>query len=226
MSNTHSSHHSRNSGRDAAVRTLVAERVGREWCLFLDRDGVVNRRIVGDYVRKWRDFEWLPRASLALNRLRQWAPHIVVVTNQQGIGKGLMSGEDVAAIHDRIKAELAADGVLIDAFQVCPHLESEACPCRKPRPALILDWLRQHPDSESSLSIMVGDSQSDLELAQNVAASSGGCATIQIGERTPRGPAPDASFGSLWDFAVAISRAREDQGRPSAGDTSSGCGNL
>lgn len=211
MSNTHSSRPSRrNSSNDAAVRNLVAERRGREWCLFLDRDGVINRQIIGDYVRKWRDFEWLPQVPLALHKLRKWAPHIVVVTNQQGIGKGLMSGDDVAAIHDRLEAELA--GVGIDAFQVCPHLESDVCPCRKPRPALVLDWLGQHPDSEPSLSVMIGDSQSDLELAQNVAAASGGCASIQIGRRTIPGSLPDASFDSLWDFAIAVGRAREDQG--------------
>ncbi len=204
MSNTHSSHLRR---RDAAVRKLVVERVGREWCLFLDRDGVLNRQIVGDYVRTWGDFEWLPRASLALKMLAEWAPHVVVVTNQQGIGKGLMSAEDVAAIHQRLRAELAADGVLIDAFQVCPHLTSAECGCRKPRAGLVLDWLRQHPDSEPCLSIMVGDSQSDLELAHNVAEASGGCAGIQIGSGTGRGAVVDASFDSLWDFAVAVGRA-------------------
>jgi histidinol-phosphate phosphatase family protein len=213
MSNTPSSRlSSRDSGHYAAVRKLVVERVGREWCLFLDRDGVINRKIDGDYVRTWRDFEWLPRAELALKRLREYAPHLVVVTNQQGIGKGLMSTDDVAAIHHHLQAELVADGVQMDAFQVCPHLESTGCACRKPRPGLVLDWLGQHPDTEPSLSIMVGDSQSDLELAHNVAAASGGCASIHIGGRTRRGPVADASFDSLWDFAVAVARAREELG--------------
>lgn len=213
MSNTRSSRlSSRDSAHYAAVRKVVVERAGREWCLFLDRDGVINRRIVGDYVRRWRDFEWLSRAPLALKRLREWAPHLVVVTNQQGIGKGLMSADDVAAIHHHLRAELAADGVFIDAFQVCPHLESAGCACRKPRPGLVLDWLGRHPDIEPSLSIMVGDSQSDLELAHNVAAAAGGCASIQIGRRTHRGAVADVSFDSLWDFAVAVARAREEQG--------------
>jgi histidinol phosphatase-like enzyme len=59
---------------------------------------------------------------------------------------------------------------------------------------------------------MVGDSQSDLGLAHNVAAVSGGCASIQIGGRTGLGAIADASFDSLWDFAVAVARAREEQG--------------
>jgi histidinol-phosphate phosphatase family protein len=137
---------------------------------------------------------------------------LVVVTNQQGIGKGLMSTDDVAAIHHHLQAELAADGVSLDAFQVCPHLESAGCACRKPKPDLVLDWLRRHPRTEPSLSIMAGDSQSDLELARNVAAATGGCASIQIGRRTSRGGVADASFDSLWDFAVAVARAQEEQG--------------
>lgn len=77
----------------AAIRKMVAERAGHQWCLFLDRDGVINRQVVGDYVRNWRQFEWLPGAARALKKLRAWAPYIVVVTNQQGVGAGLMSAE-------------------------------------------------------------------------------------------------------------------------------------
>ena len=208
MSNTPSS--GLNSSADAhcaAVRRFVDERAGRTWCLFVDRDGVLNRQIVGDYVRSWRQFEWLPRAKDALKILSDWAPHLVVVTNQQGIGKGLMASEDVAAIHRRLQAELATDHVLLDSLQVCPPLESEGCPCRKPRTGLVLDWLRLHRDSEQSLSIMVGDSQSDLELANNVAALTGGCASIRIGSQIIHGAVADASFDSLWDFAVAVQRA-------------------
>jgi histidinol-phosphate phosphatase family protein len=214
MSNTRSSPLiSRDAVRHAVVRDLVIDRAGREWCLFLDRDGVINRKIDGDYVRRWQDFEWLPRAPLALKILREYAPNLVVVTNQQGIGKGFMSSEDVAVIHHHLQAELATDGVQIDAFQVCPHLKSAGCACRKPEPGLVLDWLGRHPQAEPALSIMVGDSQSDLELAHNVAASSGGCASIQIGVANYRGTVADASFDSLWDFAVAVARAREEQGR-------------
>jgi histidinol-phosphate phosphatase family protein len=209
MSNTRSLRPSnRNSAHHLAVREIVAERVGHEWCLFLDRDGVINRQVLGDYVRSWRHFEWLPGAPLALKKLRAWAPYLVVVTNQQGIGKGLMSADDVAAIHQHLQAELAQDGVTIDAFQVCPHLESAGCPCRKPRPGLVLDWLGQHPDCDPSLSIVAGDSQSDLELADNVAAAVGGCASIAIGGRASLGVAANASFRSLWDFAVAVGHAR------------------
>ncbi len=205
MSSTNSSHRAptSDSKRRDYLHTLLADRAGREWCLFLDRDGVINRRIVDDYVRSWREFEWLPDAKAALAALCGWAPHVVVVTNQQGIGKGLMSADSVARIHANIQAELAAFGVAVDDFAVCPHLESEHCRCRKPQPGLILDWLERHPSCQPSLSVMVGDSRSDLELARNVAVTTGGCAGIEIGNVDIEDIA-DVSFDSLWEFATAV----------------------
>jgi histidinol phosphatase-like enzyme len=209
MSNTYSS---RISSKDRnPLRALVADRAGSEWCLFLDRDGVINSQVVGDYVRNWKQFQWLPNVAPAMRKLRDWAPHIVVVTNQQGIGKGLMTADDVHEIHRRLMAELAAEGVQLDAVRVCPHLESTSCPCRKPSPGLALEWLGQSPGSQPELSIVAGDSRSDLELARNVAIATGGCASIQIGTADLGGVA-DVSFDSLWDFALAVDHTRKEQG--------------
>lgn len=74
-----------------------------------------------------------------------------------------------------------------------------------------IDWLGRHPDSEPLLSIVVGDSLSDLELAHNVAAAAGACASVQIGGASSGGVA-DASFDSLWEFAVAVGHARGERG--------------
>ena len=166
MSNQRSSRPiSSSQAHRAAVGKLVADRIGRDWCLFLDRDGVINRRVVGDYVRSWRQFEWLPGAQVALKTLREWAPHLVVVTNQQGIGKGLMSARDVATVHTHLEADLAAGGVAIDGFAVCPHLESAGCACRKPAPGLVrwndaprgvaLPW--KSDDLSAALGVTVSD---------------------------------------------------------------------
>lgn len=213
MLSTHSSRMSTDTDASitrAAVRDLIAERSGREWCLFLDRDGVINRRIAGDYVRDWQQFEWLPGAQAAVRILRQWAPHLVVVTNQQGVGKGLMSLDDVGAIHARMADELAEGGTSVDAFQVCPHLASEGCMCRKPHPGMVVDWLGGHPDNESMLSVVVGDSASDLELARNVAVITGGCVAVHITNGGAQGDA-DLCFASLLDFAAEVAHAREEE---------------
>lgn len=210
MSSTHSSRLSSNgSPQDDSIRQLIVGRAGTDWVLFLDRDGVINRQIIGDYVRAWDDFEWLPLAKRALQLLSEWAPRLVIVTNQQGIGKGLMRIDDVDAIHDNLRSELSSEGVDIDAILVCPHLESTRCLCRKPQPGLVLEWLQGHPAVERALSIMVGDSQSDIDLAHHVASETGGCAGIRIGPRAAEGRAADATFDSLWDFANAVKRNRE-----------------
>lgn len=190
------------------VSSLVAERAGRNWCLFLDRDGVINTRVVDDYVRGTDQFEWRPLAQEAIEVLRDWAPNLVVVTNQQGVGKGLMTADTVAEIHQHLQSQLPS-GCDIDAFLVCPHLESDVCSCRKPKPGLVLDWLDRHPETEASLSVIVGDSPSDMQLARNVAAEVDGCTGISVGNGSL--PAGDASFDSLWDFAVAVQRARNER---------------
>ena len=214
MSSTHSSRRNSDLVLKSTVGELVAERSGHRWCLFINRDGVINRRIVDDYVRSWEDFEWLPGAKTALKVLRAWAPYLVVVTNQQGVGKQLMDADDVATIHDHVRGELAGLGVTIDAFQVCPHLAASGCSCRKPKPGLVLDWLDQHPDSDPLLAAMVGDTLSDLELANNVAAVTGGCAGIEIGGSAGGSAcvSADMSFETLRDFAVAVDRERREQG--------------
>lgn len=177
--------------------------------MFIDRDGVINRQIVGGYVRSWGDFEWLPGAVPALSALLGWAPYVVVATNQQGIGKGLMSSDDVSEIHRRIRAQTVRNGLAINAFQVCPHLESDHCSCRKPSPGLLLDWLRHRPEVDPALSVMVGDSASDLELAHNLAAVTGGCASVHIGLLEDLDDAADGSFNSLQEFTFAVISAME-----------------
>ena len=144
--------------------------------------------------------------------LRRWAPHLVVVTNQQGIGKGLMSLDDVRAIHGRMAHEFAEDGTSVDAFQICPHLASDGCVCRKPNPGMVVDWLSRHPDNESMLSVVVGDSTSDLELARNVAATTGGCVAVHITGSGPDGNA-DLWFPTLLDFATEVAQVREEEVR-------------
>ena len=207
MSSTSSSPLSSSGRHELTVPELVGRRAGREWCLFVDRDGVINRQIIGDYVRNWTQFEWLPSSEHALNELRAWAPHLVVVTNQQGVGKGLMTEDEVVTIHQNLLREVASSGAAIDCFLVCPHLETARCACRKPNPGLVLGWLEANPEVDPSLSVMVGDSASDFEMARNVAAVTGGCASIRIGHTSPPGGV-DATFDSLWDFANTVRDVR------------------
>lgn len=210
MSNTRSSDHCSTAADYSTVRDIVRDRTGRRWCLFIDRDGVINRQIVGDYVRSWADFEWLPGAVTAVSALLEWAPYVVIATNQQGISKGLMTADDVAEIHRHIRAETVRNSLEINGFQVCPHLESDHCSCRKPCPGLLLDWLDHHPEVDPALSVMIGDGASDLALAQNVAALTGGCVGVHIGPRQGLDSAADVSFNSLQEFTSAVISAMKE----------------
>lgn len=188
----------------------MERRTSRDWVLFLDRDGVINRRVVDGYVRNWSEFEFLPGARQAVADLSMWAPHVVVVTNQQGVGKGLVSQQDLSDIHARMSEEVRSAGGRIDDVLICPHLVSEECICRKPKPGLALAWLSQHPNVDASLSVMVGDSASDMEMLDALRSHTGGGDEVLIqglvAERLTSAPLPTAC-SSLADFAAAVSAA-------------------
>lgn len=135
--------------------------------LFVDRDGVLNRHILGDYVRSWAQWEWLPGMP---QRLAEWGAHykrVFLVTNQQGVGKGRMSAADLADIHRHMLEDIEAAGGRIDNVYVCTDLESANSPFRKPAIGMALQAQRDFPEVDFHRSIMIGDSFSDMLFARN-----------------------------------------------------------
>lgn len=132
--------------------------------VFLDRDGVINRDRP-DYVKSWEEFEFLPGVLEAFRVLASGPRQIVVVSNQSCIGRGLVSRETVEEIHARMTEAVRRSGGRIDAVYYCPHRPDEDCPCRKPRPGLILKAAREL-DIDLAASWMVGDDLKDLETAK------------------------------------------------------------
>lgn len=187
---------------DRSLETIVHRRADEPWSLFLDRDGVINTRIIGGYVRSWAEFEFVPSVLDALRTLARWAPHVVVVTNQQGVGKGLMTTLDLDDIHDRMRRAVADAGGRIDAVQYCTHLAGDDCDCRKPQPGMATRFLEAHPEIDPSLSLMVGDTDSDIEMGRRLALITGGCDTVRIDRRDD--PLATVTYASLADFAAAI----------------------
>ena len=134
--------------------------------LFLDRDGVINRWLPGDYVRTWEQFAFLPGV---LECLRLWAarfPRIILVTNQRGVGKGKMTSAELSDIHARMLSEIRAAGGRIDAIYTCTEV-AEDHPRRKPRTGMFEEACRDFPQISPSRSVMVGDSAYDGEFAEN-----------------------------------------------------------
>lgn len=140
--------------------------------VFLDRDGVIN--VDHGYVSSWDQFEFLPGVPAALRQLQSAGYVLVVVSNQSGIGRGLYTESDLAALNRRVYRYLLDDhGVEIAQFYHCPHHPTEALPewrqqcyCRKPAPGMIEQACAElHIDPGNS--VMVGDKASDMEAGQS-----------------------------------------------------------
>jgi D-glycero-D-manno-heptose 1,7-bisphosphate phosphatase len=135
--------------------------------VFLDRDGVINRRLPGAYVRRWEEFRFLRGVREGLRLLKEAGYLLVVFTNQRGIGRGLMEEADLDAVHRRMGAELAKSGAAVDAIYHCPHLIEADCDCRKPKPGMLLRALAEHP-IDPGRSWVIGDSLSDIAAGRAV----------------------------------------------------------
>lgn len=160
--------------------------------MFLDRDGVINRRIVGDYVRHWKDFHILDGVLDAVARLNAAGYRTPIVTNQRGIAIGRASAAEVAELHRKLGEAAAAHGARLDEFFVCPHDYADGCPCRKPRPGL-LDQAHAAAPVDWARSYLVGDSDSDIEAGRRR-----GLATIKVA-----GPSRAGADVELADLPAA-----------------------
>ncbi len=152
--------------------------LARRPTVILDRDGVLNRRPPRvQYVRTWREFEWLPGTYEALRLLCNAGYRVIVVSNQAGIARGVMTESDLAHIHERLKANVASAGGQIDAFYYCPHDWDNGCECRKPKPGMLFQAQRDfHLDLSRTL--VVGDDERDVQ-----AADAAGCPAILLSEQ-------------------------------------------
>ena len=134
------------------------------WTLFLDRDGVINRRTPGDYIRNWGGFEFLDGVPEAIAKCNTIFDRVLVVTNQQGIGKGLMTEGDLLGIHQQMIQSLQEQGAQIHKSYYCPHLKTEKCACRKPGTGMVNQAKVDFPTINFNQSILVGDSLTDIQL--------------------------------------------------------------
>jgi len=134
--------------------------------VILDRDGVLNREAPdGSYVTQPGDFQWLPGALIALAALRGAGIRVSVATNQAGIGRGILSLEQLSAVHERMQAEAVAAGATLDAILFCPHAPEAHCDCRKPAAGLIRSALARCGIAPEE-TLVVGDDGRDLEAAR------------------------------------------------------------
>lgn len=148
---------------------------------FIDRDGVINQYLPGEYVRTPDELVLLPGVVAAIKALNDAGWRVAMVTNQQGIGKGLMSTSDLDTVHAKLFVALDAIGAKIDVVRVCPHLALDECSCRKPKPGMILD-ITSELSGDLASSVFFGDTDSDSAAAR--AAGVGTFHLILGGKRT------------------------------------------
>lgn len=175
--------------------------------VFLDRDGVLNAKPdEGEYVTEPDAFRWLPGAVEALEILSAAGTRLVVVTNQRGVGSGRMTQRDLDAVHERMRADLAAAGVQLDAVYACTHADG-GCGCRKPGIELFERAIREIPGIERRSSVVVGDALSDMEAGTRLGCptylvSSAATSELLRHEAAERGIRIDATFPSLAALVV------------------------
>jgi histidinol-phosphate phosphatase family protein len=159
--------------------TLAELKVDKTWTLFLDRDGVINLHYPNDYVKKWDEFYFLEGVLDALKSLSKVFRRILIVTNQQGVGKELMTTEDLSYIHDEMLKEVRKYGGRIHAiYSATDLIENDARQMRKPGTGMARQAKKDFPEIEFKKSIIVGDSVSDMQFGRNV-----GMITVYAGDK-------------------------------------------
>jgi len=141
--------------------------------VFLDRDGVINQDR-DDYVKNVDELKVYPFVPEAIKCLNDAGWPVFVVSNQQGVAKGLISEDDLGGMQKEISRQVESAGGHITSFYYCKHLASEKCACRKPQPGLILKAAKEH-GIDLGGSVMVGDTERDI-----IAGKSAGCKTVLV----------------------------------------------
>lgn len=166
----------------------------------MDRDGVINKRLENDYVKTLEEFEFLEGVPEAVKILSELFGKVIVVTNQQGIGKGIYSENDLNIIHHYMADEIEKHGGRFDKVYFSPHLAANNHPWRKPGIGMALQAKTDIPSIDFTKSIMVGDSMSDMEFGRKA-----GMSTVFISSEHVSDPQIDQCFSSLAEFAAALS---------------------
>ena len=163
--------------------------------VFLDRDGTITREV--DYLRDVKQLRLLPRAAAAIRELNEAGYAVVIVSNQSGIARGLLTEDDLARIHAVMLARLARHGARLDAIYYCPHLPDatvaayrKRCACRKPAPGMLRRAAREL-DLDLARSYVIGDRARDLEPGRQL-----GCATVLV--RTGYGAQEAEAWRGPW----------------------------
>ncbi len=180
---------------------LDLEKIDSSWTLFLDRDGVLNHDKDNDYIRNWEEFRFYDNTLEALSILAKHFNRIVVVTNQKGVGKGLMSVADLDNIHTNMLSGILAAGGKLDKIYYCADLSDDSVN-RKPNPGMAHQAMKDFPEIDMKKSIIVGNRISDMGFGRNA-----GMHTVFIATTHADTPFPDPLIDLRFDDLLAFAQA-------------------
>lgn len=173
--------------------------IDSSWTLFLDRDGVINERIVDDYVKYIHELKIIDGVPEAIAKFSTLFGRIVVVTNQQGIGRGMMTVDDLLLVHGFIENVIISAGGKIDKFYFAHQLASENSNYRKPGTGMGLKAKRDYPEIDFQKSVMIGDSESDIEFGMKL-----GMKTIMLKNGRNLSTKADYIFEHLYEVSIQL----------------------
>lgn len=134
---------------------------------FIDRDGVINKKIENGYVTNWNEFQFIDGSIEAIAVLSKIFHLIIIVTNQRGVGKGIMSKKDLDGIHQKMNNVISENGGRIDKIYSCLDVNDNSV-CRKPNIGMGIQAFADFPLIDLRTSVVIGDSISDMQFAQNL----------------------------------------------------------
>lgn len=164
--------------------------VSKYHTLFVDRDGVINKHLPSDYVKEWSEFEFLPKVTEAFTILARYFKYIIVVTNQRGVGKGLMTESVLQEIHKKMVSVITDAGGRIDKIYFCTDINQNS-PNRKPNIGMGLQAQKDFPEITFENAVMIGDSDSDMTFGKRL-----GMKSYLVNQESQK--------QGLWDFAQFI----------------------
>lgn len=181
---------------------LQLKNIDKSWTLFLDRDGVINHEKKDDYILNWGEFEFYEGVKEAIAKFSGLFGKIIVVSNQRGVGKGLMTEGDLTHLHQEMGAEIVSTGGRIDHIYYCTSMDNTH-PDRKPNPGMAFRAKKDFPSIDFSKTIMVGNKPSDMAFGRNA-----GVYTVFVSTTNPYQAFPhpdiDLCYPDLWNFAKAL----------------------
>jgi D-glycero-alpha-D-manno-heptose 1-phosphate guanylyltransferase len=191
---------------ELATTSLDLKKIDKSWTLFLDRDGVINHEKKEDYILNWDEFRFYNGVKETFHLLAKKFGRIIIVSNQRGVGKGLMTEADLRDIHFNMQKEIEAAGGRIDHIYYCTSTDNKH-PDRKPNPGMVFHAKSFFLEIDLKKAIVVGNKLSDMLFGRNA-----GIYTVFAATTNPEVPFPHPDIDLRFDSLPAFAKTCEKVG--------------